>query len=170
MNRDIFLVNKPIFSDKRGHFSKTFNEQLKSQSGDSIHLSEVFYSVSYKNVLRGMHFQRRPYDHYKLVTVIRGSVLDVVVDINPDSSSYGLYKEFHIDEKSDFSLLIPPGYAHGFLSLSEDSTLLYHTNSSYEPKSDTGICWSSFGYEWPVDKPILSERDQSLPVIGEHQW
>lgn len=163
-------VKKPIFSDARGLFSKTFSDDVQLQYGESIDLSEVFYSISAKNVLRGMHYQKRPNDHVKLVSVIKGSVLDVVVNIDPDSPSCGDFEEFEIDEDSNFSILIPPGYAHGFLSTSSDSILLYHTSSSHSADSDTGVRWDSFGYSWPVENPILSERDQNLPKFGDNVW
>lgn len=170
MLSDVLLVEKPKFGDSRGVFSKTFGDRVKSQCGLELRFAEVFYSVSSKSVLRGMHYQKRPDDHYKLVSIIKGSVLDVIVDIDPFSPSYGEPKSYEIDENSDFSILIPPGLAHGFLAKCDDTIMLYHTTSVHTPESDTGVRWDSFGFNWPVCSPIVSERDQNLPAIGGNQW
>lgn len=170
MLSEVLLVEKPKIGDSRGLFSKTFGERVKSQSGIELSFAEVFYSVSSKNVLRGMHYQKRPDDHYKLISVIKGSVLDAVVDIDPLSPSYGDSRAYDIDENSNFSILIPPGLAHGFLAKCDDTIMLYHTTSVHAPASDTGVRWDSFGLNWPISSPIISERDQNLPAFGESQW
>ena len=148
------------FHDDRGCFLKTFNSEIK-QIFDDFFLVEEFFSISKKNVIRGMHFQIPPFDHNKLVTCINGSFLDIVVDIKK-SRDFGKFYEFDMNSKSPSILMIGRGYAHGFLSKEDNSIMSYMVDSEYEPSHDNGIKWNSFQYNWNVSDPIISRRDNNF--------
>ena len=164
------LIKKSIHKDLRGVFLKTFSSKLFGQAGLNQKWSETFYSKSKRNVLRGMHHQKRPYDQEKLVSVLNGSILDVIVCIDPSSQEYKNFIEIHISAESATSLYIGKGYAHGFLTLSERADVLYQTSSAHSPEHDVGVNYDSFGYKWPKCKKVVSERDKALPILGEHEW
>ena len=155
------IENKKI-EDYRGSFVKTFNKSVFSEHGLDSDFKESFYSISKKNVLRGMHFQLPPYDHAKLVYVTQGEILDVVVDIRKLSPTYGKYFSIRLSDKNRKSLYMEKGFAHGFLTLSDSATVVYLINSEYSPEHDTGIHWNSFGFNWPNSQPIISKRDELL--------
>lgn len=148
------------FQDDRGSFLKIFNSDIKDLF-DNFFLVEEFFSISKKNVIRGMHFQTPPFSHNKLVTCINGSFLDVVVDIQK-SRNYGKFYEFSLNSNSPSILMIGQGYAHGFLSKEDNSIMSYMVDSEYIPSHDKGIKWNSFEYDWGVKNPIISERDNNL--------
>lgn len=164
------LIKKTFHKDPRGYFSKTFNTELFQQNGLNKDWSETFFSISKKNVLRGMHYQKRPFDHEKLVSVTSGSIIDVIVCVDPNSHEYGQSTGINISAESPFSVYISKGYAHGFFTISHEAGVLYQTSSLHSPEHDTGINFDSFGYEWPSGEIIISERDRALPCIGEHSW
>jgi len=130
--------------DDRGFLRKPYSKSLLESIGVQDDIKEVFYSYSKKNTLRGMHFQKEPHDHYKIVHVISGSILDVIVDIG--TSNFGDYKSKVVYNYPSKILVIPPNYAHGFLAL-EDSIVLYMTTAEYNVESDTGIHHDSFGFD-----------------------
>ena len=153
------LVTLDSFPDSRGSFTKIFNETMYKKHGIDMHCKEQFFSTSRKNVLRGMHFQREPYAHSKLILCMAGSVLDVVLDIRKDSPTFGMAASFHLEEGDGKAVFIPAGVAHGFLSLQENSVLFYNASSEQEQSAEGGILWNSFEFDWPCADPILSERD-----------
>lgn len=151
--------------DERGCFIKPYSGQPALGGGLEVH--EICYSRSRKNVLRGMHFQTPPHACAKLVRAARGAIRDVVVDLRRDSPRYGACSEFILREDTPTALYVPVGFAHGFLSLEEDSLVLYCTTAGYDRDSDAGIRWDSIGVAWGVESPILSERDRALPPLNE---
>jgi len=162
----LFEIKNDEFKDCRGSFVKTFHENTFHNHGLEIDFKEGFYSVSNKNVLRGMHYQIPPSDHNKLVYVTDGAILDVALDIRKDSKTYGKYFSTELSNVNKKSLYMGKGFAHGFLTLSDMATVMYLTSTVHSPECDKGILWSSFGFEWPVDDPIMSERDKSfVPLI-----
>lgn len=162
-----YVIENMVCKDDRGLFCKTFHIDFLQGYGLSFPIHEQFVSFSNKHVLRGMHFQIPPHDHAKLVTCITGSALDVVVDIRVGSPTYGTY--ITIDLLPGISVWIPKGIAHGFLSLEDNTGMLYNTSHVHVPASDMGILWDSFGYEWPCARPILSERDQKHPPLSQFE-
>ena len=128
---------------------------------------ETYYNISNKNVIRGMHFQVPPYDHSKLIKCVRGEILDVILDIRKESSTYLKYDVISLNENDNKSIFLPKGIAHGFLSKKKNTIVLYHVSSVYNPNCDKGILWNSFGFDWPTNNPILSNRDQNLEHINE---
>ncbi len=158
----LFVLQPRIFSDARGTFVKTFNEELFRDLGIFFSPREEFFSVSAKNVLRGMHFQIPPAAHAKLVYCATGRILDVVLDMRADSPTRGQTVSRELSAANREMFFIPPGFAHGFLSLEDDSLTVYKTDFGYAPAQDQGIVWDSFGFEWPVKNPVMSERDRGF--------
>lgn len=158
----------PFFSqDERGTFVKTFHAKNFSALGLPTVWREEYYSSSHKGVIRGMHFQTPPHDHEKLVYCIRGQVLDVVVDLRKSSPKYGSYIAIELDASRAHGLIIPKGMAHGFLAQSEDVIMAYKVTSVYAPGNDAGIRWDSFGFDWGVNQPLVSNRDRAHPALAE---
>lgn len=155
------------FHDARGSFIKTFHEPAFRALGLRTDWLEEYHSASRKNVIRGMHFQTPPFDHAKLVYCLQGEVLDVLVDLRVGSPSYGKCASLVLSPHKHNGIYIPPGMAHGFLSLSEGSVLHYKVTSVHSAEHDSGILWNSFGFEWPVDSPIVSDRDKSHPRLAD---
>ncbi|WBM60743.1 dTDP-4-dehydrorhamnose 3,5-epimerase family protein [Providencia sp. PROV188] len=165
-----FLVNLPSFKDERGGFVKTFNiDTLTGSPLEYFNLKEEFYSTSKKNVLRGLHFQKPPSAHNKIVTCTDGKVLDFFVDLRKTSNTYGKHIALTLDSENPQLLYLPKGLAHGFLTLSENATLLYKTDFVYSPKDDQGILWSSIGLELPNNEFIISERDNNFSPLADYK-
>ncbi len=157
----IIFINSEL-KDKRGKFSKFYSKEISDHLSNKLQIKEVFMSSSQKNVIRGMHFQTPPYDQDKLVTCIKGSVLDVFLDIRKKSKTFAQYDTLQLSEDDNYILFLPKGIAHGFKSLENDTELLYMVTSNYSEENDTGIHYNSFGFNWESENPILSERDLSF--------
>lgn len=161
----VYIIEPKLFEDNRGKFIKTYNREIFVNEKLTFVLKENYYSVSRKNVIRGMHFQVPPKEHAKLVYVTRGKILDVVLDIRKGSSTYGEYITVELSDENCKAIYIPIGCAHGFLSLKNDSTVIYLQTSPYSKKHDKGIKYNSFGMQWKIKKPVLSERDLNFPSL-----
>ena len=162
-----FEIRCMQFPDRRGSFVKTFHEGFFRANGLRCDWREEYYSVSVRHVLRGIHFQKPPQDHAKLVYCLAGSVLDVVVDLRKDSSTYGQVASFELSAAKANSLYLPSGLAHGFLSLSEQAIMQYKVTSVHSPEHDAGILWNSIGFDWPVTDPVISDRDRQHPSLRD---
>jgi len=154
-------------ADERGCFVKTFHDGGLASHGLHMILREEFYSVSARNVIRGMHFQLPPHAHQKIVTCLRGRVLDVVLDLRQGSPAYGKSVALELSDRNRLIAWLPVGVAHGFLSLEDDSCVVYKTDTVHNPAFDSGLRWDSFGFPWPVDNPVLSPRDLHHPGFAE---
>ena len=163
----LFLIKPKKFEDERGKFVKTFHLDTLKKNGLNGDFVESYYSISKKNVLRGMHFQTPPYDHEKLVYVPYGSVLDVIVDIRKGSPTYGVCVSQVLSASNGQIFYIPKGCAHGFLSLEDNSNVTYMQTTMHAPNNDGGINYDSFGFNWNADDAIISERDQALPNLSD---
>jgi len=161
------LIRPAARCDRRGRLVKTIREDIFSAHGIPIAFAEQYYSVSANNVLRGLHFQAPPYDHYKLVTCVEGKVFDVVVDLRRGSATYGRSESFELNGDSGDSVFVPSGCAHGFYVRSETAIMLYNVSSLYVPTHDTGIRWDSVGVSWPYHAPTVSERDAVLVPFSD---
>ena len=157
---DCFIINNDIEQDNRGSFTKLYHKQNFLSQGVELSINEQFISLSNKNVLRGMHFQLPPYEHTKLITCFSGSVLDVALDLRVNSPTYLKFDSFELNGEVKQTLVIPNGVAHGFISLEDNSGMLYSTTCEYDSNHDSGILWNSFGFDWPSNNPLLSERDK----------
>ena len=157
-----FLIENFSAQDERGVFIKTFNSETFERNGLKAQFSESYYSISKQNVIRGMHFQTPPHDHEKLVYVTDGEIIDVILDLRLHSPSYKKYAVVELNAR-EHSVYIPRGCAHGFLTLSNEATVIYNVATVYNPGSDHGVRWDSFGYDWTgVTNPVISNRDMAF--------
>lgn len=175
----LVLLRARRFEDARGSFVKTFHARFFEQFGISFRPREEFFSVSARNVVRGMHFQVPPAQHAKLVYCPQGRALDVAVDLRRRSPRYGQVfsrelgpmrrarRERFGDADPDAAevLYLPAGFAHGFLSLEDGTIMVYQTDVAHTPECDAGIAWDSIGFEWPVRDVVLSKRDRNWPGL-----
>lgn len=161
------ILHLKKFADARGSFLKVFNFDLFQQNGLNTQFKENYFSVSKKGVIRGMHFQLPNFEHDKLVYLNCGKILDVVIDIRKESKTYGNYFSIEITEDKPVAVYIPIGCAHGFLSLEENSMVSYLQTTVYNASCDGGIRFDSFGMDWNIEKPILSDRDFSFSTFAD---
>jgi len=167
MIKGVYLLRGITFKDTRGISFQPYSEESLKEVGIKIEVKDILYSVSFKNVIRGMHFQLPPFTQSKLVTVISGEIMDVLLDLRVNSESYGKFTSVKLTDNEGLMIYIPKGIAHGFLSLADKSIVLYIMDSPYVPEYDSGIKYDSFGYEWNVSKPVLSDRDLALQRFNE---
>ena len=163
-----WLVQLARFEDLRGAFVKTLSKSMLDKMGCKFNLLEEYYSISKKDVIRGMHFQMPPHDHVKIVYCIAGSALDVVLDLRP-GSTHGKFCSVTLDSSLPSLLIIPKGVAHGFRSLTDGCLMVYKTSSEYADEHDAGILWNSFDFDWGLSKPILSKRDRTHCAFKDFQ-
>jgi dTDP-4-dehydrorhamnose 3,5-epimerase len=156
-------------SDHRGCFVKTFQLSEYESAFKDLNFVEEYYSISQKNVIRGMHFQEPPFEHSKLVYCVCGKVVDVVLDLRVDSPTFKQFEIFDLSSENANMLFITKGIAHGFLSLCDQTVMMYKVTSEYNSQADMGILWNSFGFEWPVTQPILSIRDTGFMPLSEYK-
>ena len=161
----VYIIDNFVAKDERGTFVKTFNKQNFQVTGLHFEIRESYFSISQKNVIRGMHFQLPPSDHEKLVYVPVGSIVDVVVDLRKESHSYKKHISVELSAANRKSIFIPKGLAHGFKSLEDNTITIYNVATEYDAKSDQGIHFDSFGFDWQTNKAILSARDKEFMTL-----
>jgi dTDP-4-dehydrorhamnose 3,5-epimerase len=162
----LFVLDLDQRSDERGYFARTFCAQEFATAGLPTHFVQCNVSVNHrKGTLRGMHFQRAPSPEGKLVTCTRGRIYDVVVDIRRDSPSFRKWAGFELSEKNKTLLYIPPGFAHGFQTLEDETDVFYQMTEFYRPELADGVRWDdpAFAISWPLPVSTISEKDRSLP-------
>lgn len=166
-----FSIDLPKFDDNRGSFTKVFHTKWLEELNLPFKLAESYYSLSTKNVLRGMHFQTPPYDHEKIVFCSHGTALDVIVDIRKTSPTFGQYFSIELNHVNPMAIYIPKGFAHGFLSMTNNCCIHYLVSTVHAPNNDEGILYDSFGMQWGIHKEaiIISERDKQFPPISAFQ-
>jgi len=162
-----FEIFPTIAKDDRGSFVKTFHQAVFTEHGLTTQFAEEYYTCSRKRVMRGLHFQRPPMDHIKLVYCVSGRVLDAVVDLRIGSPSYGRPFTFELSADRANMLYLPAGLAHGFYVLSENAVLMYKVTTVYAPQHDSGILWNSVGIPWPDSAPIISPRDLGFTAFKD---
>ena len=161
---DGLLVFAPeIYEDDRGYFFESWNKKIFKELGLNYEFNQDNQSLSKYGVLRGLHFQNPPHAQGKLVRVIKGKVLDVVVDIRSDSSTYGSHYKIELSETNKLMFWIPPGFAHGFITLENDTIFSYKCTSVYNKQSEQALLWSdkTLNIDWQIKKPIVSQKDQN---------
>ena len=163
------LITPRIFEDERGYFAETFKSSDFASAGITESFMQDNHSLSAKNVLRGLHFQREPHAQGKLVRCVRGRVFDVVADIRRGSPTFRKWLSVELSSDNRLMLYVPPGLAHGFLVLSDEAEVIYKCTKEYAPDSDGGIIWNDpdLNIAWPVKKPLLSARDAELPTLAD---
>jgi dTDP-4-dehydrorhamnose 3,5-epimerase len=156
------LIIKPnIFGDDRGHFFESWSKQAYENIGLDLNFVQDNQSLSQKGVLRGLHFQNPPFAQGKLVRVIKGSVIDVAVDIRKESLTYGQYLAIKLSEENKKVVWIPPGFAHGFIALENDTIFTYKCTGIYNKDSEEALAWNDIdlNIDWGVESPLVSEKD-----------
>jgi dTDP-4-dehydrorhamnose 3,5-epimerase len=160
----LYLIEGFSFHDDRGALIKPFSLSFFGENfKENLAFKEVWFTKSHKDVIRAMHLQVGEFACEKLVSVINGAVLDVVLDIRVKSPTYGKYYEIELNDINNYALYIPKGCAHGYKVLLDNSITLYMGTEINIPKDDIGIRWDSFGYDWKIENPILSDKDLNLP-------
>jgi dTDP-4-dehydrorhamnose 3,5-epimerase len=162
--KGLLILEPRIFTDSRGVFYETFNADVfKEKTGLNLPFLQDNESISCKNVLRGLHFQIPPFAQGKLVRVVSGKVLDVAVDLRKSSETYGKHQVFELSAENKKQLWIPPGFAHGFVALEDNSVFNYKCTNYYSPVSERTIQWNDvdLNIDWQIVHPIVSEKDQN---------
>ena len=169
----IILIKSNPFFDERGFFVENYKKSEFGKNGIPYEFIQDNHSSSIKGVLRGLHYQKNPFPQGKLVKCVYGEIFDVAVDIRKNSPTFGKWIGVFLSDKNNYMLWIPPGFAHGFLSLSNHAEVIYKvSHNEYSPEYDAGIRWndSTIGIRWPLDlveKTIISKKDSNLPLLTE---
>jgi len=163
----VYIVEPRVFGDHRGFFMESWSKRAFEEAGffyDFVQDNHSYSSV--KGTLRGIHFQRGEYSQAKLVRCVRGAVLDVAVDLRPESPTYGQWTAVELSAENKRQFLIPRRFGHGFVTLTDEVEFLYKADNFYAPAFDGGIRWNdaALGIDWGVEAPVLSEKDSALPL------
>ena len=164
----VLIIEPEVFGDSRGFFKEAFQVQRYREAGIEHEFVQDNHSRSQKGVLRGLHFQiTKPQG--KLVSCSQGAVFDVAVDIDPLSTSFGYYVGIELTEDNHRQFWVPPGYAHGFCVLTDTADFQYKCTDYYDPSDEGGLIWNDLdvAIEWPIDQPLLSDKDATLPTLKE---
>ena len=169
---DVRLLSPRKHGDRRGFFSETYNKKAFAALGIDIDFVQDNHSYSAdKGTVRGLHFQTPPFAQDKLVRVARGSVFDIAVDLRQGSSSYGRHVSAVLSADAWNQILVPIGFAHGFMTLEPDTEVIYKVSNYYAPDHDKGLLWNdpALGINWPIsdDEAVFSEKDGKLPRLAE---
>jgi dTDP-4-dehydrorhamnose 3,5-epimerase len=167
---DCFVLQTPVMRDRRGSFNKMYSKEMIESAGIDFPIAEQYLTTSSRGVVRGMHLQLPPHEHHKVVQCLSGRAFDVIVDCRQTSPAYGKFVTIELSGDSGVAVLVPPGVAHGFCALEENTSMLYRTSSAHAPDCDTGVRWDSFGLQWPLSSPIISDRDQQLPLFAKFSY
>lgn len=161
------LLQLPHFPDERGLFVKTFHEPTLQAAGIGFTLRESYFSLSKKDVIRGLHFQTPPHGHAKIVFCPAGAILDVAVDLRRASPTYGQVFSQELSAENHRALYIPEGFAHGFRALTDGAMTYYLVSSAHSKDHDAGIRWDSIPFDWGMREPVLSARDAAFPALQD---
>ena len=169
---DLIVFEPNLYLDYRGYFTETYNKKIiESIIGYSLNFCQDNETKSSYGVLGGLHYQSKPHSQTKLIRVVKGKILDVVVDLRKDSKTFGVHNSIILSEKNKKQLLVPRGFAHGFISLAEESIVLYKVDKYYNPESERGIIFNDkdLGIDWKLSpsKFIISEKDKLLPPFRD---
>ena len=167
------LIEPDAFEDRRGFFMETYNEAKFAELGIRCRFVQDNHSLSVeRGVLRGLHYQLPPRAQAKLVRVIRGEIYDVVVDLRRGSPTFGEWEGFVLSAENKRQLFVPRGFAHGFCTLAPNTEVIYKVDDVYAPELERGIAWNdpALGIDWPVDSPILSDKDRRHPPLAEAEF
>jgi len=167
----LVILEPSIFTDERGYFFEAWNKAAFAQAGIPSEFVQDNQSGSVANVLRGLHFQVPPHAQGKLVRVLKGAVLDVVVDLRRNEPTYGRHFKIRLDNVRNNMLYIPEGFAHGFLTLENDTVFFYKCTHHYHKESERSIRWNDpdLNIDWETDTPLLSAKDQSADIFREFE-
>lgn len=164
---DVKIVEPRVFEDERGYFFEAFRESVFQESGIDEHFVQDNVSKSYKNTVRGLHYQiENP--QAKLVQCLKGTILDVAVDLRHDSRSFGNFVAIKLSDVSKRMLYVPKGFAHGFSVLSDEAIVSYKCSDYYNQAGERGVRWDDpqIRVNWDIERPILSDKDRKLPLLS----
>lgn len=168
---DVVMIEPEVFGDPRGFFYESYHEDAFRKNGIRAHFVQDNHSRSSKGVLRALHFQTKPREQAKLIRVVSGEVLDVIVDVRTASKTFGQHFTTILNAENKKMLFIPPGFAHGFLALKDQTEFLYKVTDFYSPEHERGILWNdpSIDISWPKldTEYILSEKDKKNPLLKD---
>ena len=167
---DVLIIEPKVFGDHRGWFTETYSKEKFNELGVHIDFIQDNHSFSaQKGTLRGLHFQLNPKAQTKLVRCTKGKILDVAVDIRDGSPTYKKWVAVELTEENKKQLLIPKGFAHGFLTLTDDVEVQYKVDEYYSPENDRSIRYDDpeIGVDWGIEDPILSEKDLNAPLLKD---
>lgn len=164
-----YVITPSFAKDNRGYFSVTYQKKAFEELGLVTDWVQDNQSYSHQDVIRGFHFQLPPHTETKLVRVIHGAIIDVIVDLRKESPTFGQSTSVRLTDKNNKLLYIPRGFAHGFRALEPHTFVLYKVDNDYAPNANGGLIWNdpTIGFDWGVENPILSEKDQALPTFAE---
>jgi dTDP-4-dehydrorhamnose 3,5-epimerase len=165
---EVIVFVPPVFTDSRGYFLETYQQQKYAEAGIAKAFVQDNQSYSTKNVLRGLHFQLR-HPQAKLVRVTQGSVFDVAIDIRKNSPTFGKWHGEILSAENKKQMYIPENFAHGFCVLSDSAEFVYKCTDFYVPGDESGLIWDDkqLGIKWPIEQPILSDKDAVLPSLDQ---
>lgn len=166
---DLLIIKPEVFIDDRGYFFESYQKEKFEQAGINFDFIQDNESKSQKGVLRGLHFQNPPFAQGKLVRVMKGVVLDVAVDIRKKSPTYGKWASIILSESNKMMYWIPPGFAHGFITLKDNTVFFYKCTNVYNKESEGSILWNDpdLNIDWETGNPALSEKDKTAPTFKE---
>ena len=166
----VMLVGLNRFMDQRGHFAETFRAEWFANllpGRTFVQDSESYNAV--KGILRGLHYQKESGQQLQIVRVVRGAIFDVTVDLRPRSPTFGRHRAYELSSESCTLLVVPEGFGHGFCTLCDDTLVLYKASGYYRQEFDAGVRWNDpeMGINWPVEHPLISTKDNELPLLAE---
>jgi len=166
---DVLLIKPDVYKDDRGYFMESFHTEKFTAFGINGPFVQDNESKSQKNVLRGLHYQLHPFAQGKLIRVIKGAVLDIAVDIRRNSANFGKWVSMELSEENKLIAWIPPGFAHGFVTLSDETIFTYKCTGLYHKASENSIRWNDPDLEidWGISEPLLSEKDKTAPFLKD---
>lgn len=167
--KDLLIIKPSVFEDNRGYFFESYNENEFNKFGINTKFVQDNQSFSHKGVLRGLHFQAPPFAQAKLVRVLKGAVLDVALDIRKNSLTFGKYFSIELNEQNKTMLYIPEGFAHGFVTLDNDTLFSYKCSNYYNKESERCLLWNdnTLSINWSIKNPIISSKDELGMAFSE---
>jgi dTDP-4-dehydrorhamnose 3,5-epimerase len=169
--KDAFIIEPSVHGDHRGYFMESYNKSKFEALGLQFDLIQDNHSLSTEvGILRGLHFQKSPKAQTKIVRVLTGAIYDVVVDLRPDSETFGQWIGVELSEENKRQLVVPKGFGHGFCTIAPNTQVLYKVDEYYSPEHDSGILWNDpdLAIDWPTKEPILSDKDRSQPSFQDY--
>jgi len=167
---DAYIVEPKVLGDHRGWFFEAYSKRLFEEAGIFIDFVQDNHSYNaHKNTLRGLHFQSNPKPQTKLVRCVKGAIMDFIVDVRPNSSTYKQWLSVELSGENKKQLLVPRGFLHGFVALEDDSEVIYKVDNYYAPECDGAVAWNDpeFNINWNIENPILSEKDLNAPPFKD---
>ena len=163
------FIHLPFSNDNRGEFTKVFHDSTFKKADIDFVLKESYFSISNKDVIRGMHFQIPNEDHSKIVFCPQGAIIDVMVDLRKDSPTFKHFFSQELSAANHKAFYIPKGFAHGFKSLTDNTITCYFVSTEYSKNHDTGVRYDSIGFNWEIANPIISKRDSEFKELKDFE-